>query len=148
MLFFTVNQLFRWIENDRLEQSDRAILLDDNWSHKQRKRRDSAWAIIRPLIQNQPEIFPPDQRGRFVRQATEKHGVTKQTVYKLRRYWQRGMTPNALLSDHYHSGAAGRDKPVTVKKRGRPRIYRERFKFITLEYARLLRAQGVHGRQA
>jgi hypothetical protein len=125
------------------------ILSEDSLKPKQRERRDSAWAIIRPIIRKQPEIFTADQRGRLVRRAMDEHHVTKQTVYRLlRRYWQRGMTRNALLLDYYRSGAPGIDKPETGKKRGRPRIYgeasglnidaetRKRFKLIiTLQYA-------------
>lgn len=106
--------------------------------------------IVRPLIENQPAVFFAEQRGPLICQAMSEHGVTKQTVYRmLRRYWQRGMTLNALLPDYYRSGAPGMEKPVTGKKRGRPRVYgeasglnvdaetRKRFKtIITLEYAR------------
>jgi Integrase core domain/Mu transposase, C-terminal len=135
-----------------VESTDPAMrfLPEDRVPLKQRERRDSAWAIIRPLISIQPDIFVSDKRGRLVCQAVDEHRTTKQTVYRLlRRYWQRGMTPNALLPDYYRSGAAGKDKPVTDKKRGRPRVYsgdlgmnidaeaRKRFmSIITLEYGR------------
>ncbi len=126
------------------------ILPEDRVPPKQRERRDFLWAIIRPLVSIQPEIFVTDKRGHLVCKAVDEHRVTKQTIYRLlRRYWQRGMTPNALLPDYYRSGAAGKDKPVTGKKRGRPRIYggdlgmnidaktRNRFaSIITVEYAR------------
>ncbi len=40
----------------------------------------------------------------------QEHKVTKATVYKLlRRYWQRGQTPNALIPDYKNSGAPGKD---------------------------------------
>jgi hypothetical protein len=126
------------------------LLAEDTLPARQRERRDSAWAIIRPLVLDQPKIFTADQRGLLVRQVMHERCVTKQTVYRLlRRYWQRGMTPNALLPDYYRSGAVGQERPMTGKKRGRPRIYgevpginvdaetRKRFKsIITLEFAR------------
>jgi hypothetical protein len=124
------------------------FLPEDRVPPKQRERRDSVWAIIRPLISRMPDIFVTDKRGQLVRKAVDEHHITKQTIYRLlRRYWQRGMTPNALLPDYYHSGAAGKDKPVTEKKRGRPRIYggdlgmnvdaetRKRFMSIATQYA-------------
>lgn len=44
-------------------------------------------------------------------------GTTKKTLYTLmRRYWQRGQTPNALFPDYKNSGGKG-------KKLGRPRKY-------------------------
>jgi hypothetical protein len=126
------------------------IVMEESVTATQRKRREEAWAIIRPLLRHQPDIFIADLRGPLVRQAMKEHGVTKQTVYRLlRRYWQRGMTPNALLPDYHKSGAAGKDKPDTGKKRGRPRIYddapgvnvdeetRKRFRtIVTVHYAK------------
>ena len=86
------------------------FLREDSVPPKQRERRDFAWAIIHPLISMQPDIFITDKRGHLVRKAVDEHRITKQTIYRLlRRYWQRGMTPNALLLDYYRSGAAGKD---------------------------------------
>lgn len=109
-----------------IESADPAIGLQpvDALTPRQRTRRDAAWTMIRPLITKQPDIFNANSRGGLVRRAMEEHGVTKQTIYRLlRRYWQRGMTPNALVPDYRHSGAAGKDKPPTAKKRGRPRKF-------------------------
>lgn len=100
------------------------IVVEDSLTVPQRQRRDKAWSIIRPLLQHQPNIFAADLRGPLVRLAMQEHGVSNQTVYRLlRRYWQRGLTPNALLPDYQNSGAAGRERAATEKKRGRPRIY-------------------------
>lgn len=100
------------------------LTLEDSLTVSHRQRRDNAWAIVEPLIRQQPDIFIVNLRGPLVRKAMSDHSVTKQTVYRLlRRYWQRGMTPNALLPDYHHSGAAGIEKPFTEKKRGRPRVY-------------------------
>src|SRR5690606_30090147 len=38
-----------------------------------------------------------------------------------KRYWQRGLTKNALLPDYHNSGCKGIEKNVGKKKRGRPR---------------------------
>ncbi|QUX94494.1 hypothetical protein C0J08_03285 [Marinomonas sp. CT5] len=47
-------------------------------------------------------------------------------MYKLiRRYWQRGQTPNALLPDYKNSGAKGIKRTVKDKKLGRPCVYME-----------------------
>lgn len=111
-----------------VEQTDplARFLPEDSLSPQQRQRRDAAWGIVRPLIMQQPDLFTADRRGLMVRKAMEEHGVTKQTIYRLlRRYWQRGMTPNALLPDYHLSGGSGKEKPLTEKKRGRPRLYGE-----------------------
>ena len=45
-------------------------------------------------------------------------GTTKQTIYRmLRRYWQRGMLPNALLPDYANCGAAGKERVITAEHR-------------------------------
>ena len=153
----------RFCEAESLEQarSEGRLVLETNdptvrytqegsLSKEQTEKRHSAWKIVQPLVKSQPAIFLAKKRGPLIREAMAKQGVTKQTVYRiLRRYWQRGMTKNALLPDYYRSGAPGVDKPVTGKKRGRPRKYgeslgmnvdaeaRKRFRsIITLHYAK------------
>lgn len=102
------------------------IVSEDSLSSKQKEQRDFSWKILRPLLENQPAIFDAKQRGTLINQAVKEHGITKQTIYRLlRRYWQRGMTLNALLSDYYRSGAIGVEKSANSKKRGRPRVYGE-----------------------
>jgi hypothetical protein len=51
------------------------------------------------------------------------HGVSHPTIYRyLRRYWQRGQTPNALLPDYGNSGGRGKVRQSSAGvKRGRPR---------------------------
>ncbi|WP_262690590.1 transposase family protein [Kordiimonas aestuarii] len=83
--------------------------------------RDRGWRIISDLV-NDPSILSPQSRGPLVELAVQKHSTTKQTVYRLlRRYWQRGMTQNALLPDYHKSGGAGR-KRKQITKLGRPRV--------------------------
>ncbi|MGR2930051.1 Mu transposase C-terminal domain-containing protein [Acidithiobacillus ferriphilus] len=95
-------------------------LADENISEIYRDKRDSAWETIRPLIFDQPAIFDAIARSEAIKRGMEESGVTKQTIYRfLRRYWQRGMTPNALLPDYARCGGLGKDKSVSEKKRGR-----------------------------
>ncbi|MYN46684.1 hypothetical protein GTP23_16680 [Pseudoduganella sp. FT93W] len=85
--------------------------------------RDKAWQIIAPLVAQEPAIYEAQLRGALVAQATLQHGVSHPTVYRyLRRYWQRGQTPNALLPDYANSGGRGKLRQATAGvKRGRPR---------------------------
>ncbi|SMC18172.1 Mu transposase, C-terminal [Andreprevotia lacus DSM 23236] len=91
---------------------------------KQVASRDRAWQIIEPLVRT-PEIFLRSERGKLVTAAVHEHKVTVQSVYRyLRRYWQRGQTPNALLPDYCNSGAPGKTRRSTPGvKRGRPRKF-------------------------
>lgn len=98
------------------------LLLDEELSEKERRLRDQAWKIIEPLVNRQPEIFFQERRGPMVQDARAIHGVSFNTVFKyLRRYWQRGQTPNSLIPDYRNSGGRGKMKKAGDKKRGRPR---------------------------
>jgi hypothetical protein len=85
--------------------------------------RARAWAIVEPLVALEPGIYEARQRGQLIAQATEAHGVSHPTIYRyLRRYWQRGQTPNALLPDYGNSGGRGKVRQASAGvKRGRPR---------------------------
>ena len=85
--------------------------------------RARAWAIVEPLVAREPDIYEARLRGQLIAQATATHGVSHPTIYRyLRRYWQRGQTPNALLPDYSNSGGRGKVRQASAGiKRGRPR---------------------------
>jgi hypothetical protein len=85
--------------------------------------RERAWAIVAELTADEPGIYEPRRRGQMIAEYTARHGVSHPTIYRyLRRYWQRGQTPNALLPDYSNSGARGKTRSSTAGiKRGRPR---------------------------
>ncbi|MBV6321556.1 Mu transposase C-terminal domain-containing protein [Duganella violaceipulchra] len=85
--------------------------------------RARAWQIVEALVALEPGIYEARQRGQLVAQATATHGVSHPTIYRyLRRYWQRGQTPNALLPDYCNSGGRGKVRQASAGvKRGRPR---------------------------
>jgi len=84
--------------------------------------RDRAWDIICDAVLCEPDIYYRGERGALIQKMLDKHGVTKSLVYKyLRKYWQRGITKNALLPDYRNSGGKGKAKSLGQKKLGRPR---------------------------
>ncbi|WP_093555549.1 Mu transposase C-terminal domain-containing protein [Pseudoduganella namucuonensis] len=85
--------------------------------------RARAWNIVRELVALEPAIYEPRRRGQLVLECMRRHGVSHPTVYRyLRRYWQRGQTPNALLPDYSNSGGRGKIRAVSEGvQRGRPR---------------------------
>jgi hypothetical protein len=86
-------------------------------------KRDKNYQLIKPLIDS-PEFFLPKVRAKIINQIIEEHGSTKQTLYRMvRRYWQRGQVPNALLPDYKNSGAKGVKRVAQNQKLGRPRKY-------------------------
>lgn len=86
-----------------------------------REKRDKRWNLIQPLVIRQPEIFHGSHRGKMVAELERTSGSTRKTIYGLmKRYWQRGLSPNALLPDYNRCGAPNQEKPETTVKRGRP----------------------------
>ena len=98
-----------------------------------KSKRDHAWRLIGDLVAKEPDIFRSQFRGKEVRRIVEQarasddrtiNRATRRQIYHyLRRYWQRGMTPNALLPDYRNSGAPGKSRNTSDKKRGRPKQF-------------------------
>ncbi|KJS36237.1 MAG: transposase [Rhodospirillaceae bacterium BRH_c57] len=135
----------------RLESGDCRFATEDPWAGlagdedtilpPHRARRDKAWALIKPLVFDQPAIFHPASRGPAVARVMADNGSNKVTLYRLlRRYWQRGLTPNALLPDYDRCGGRGKDKTATGKLRGRPPTFGTPGSNVTPEMRALFRS--------
>lgn len=85
-------------------------------------KRNSSWAAISTAVRSEPQIYFPRFRGKLIRDIAAQHELNEDTVRNhIRRYWQRGMSKNALLPDYEKCGNIGQDKGSSGKKRGRPR---------------------------
>lgn len=96
----------------------------DLLTEKEKKYIDDAYEIIQYIasFENEPICYDRKKRRVLVQEAAQKYGVSEKTVYKyLRKYWQRGKTKGALLSDFYKCGNRGEKKIPGKKKRGKPR---------------------------
>ncbi|MGF6273153.1 hypothetical protein ABIB38_001511 [Massilia sp. UYP11] len=82
-----------------------------------------AWSAVRALHADRQALVDPRQRTTLMAGYAAAHGMSKSSILRyLRRYWERGQTPDALLPDYGNSGAPGRTRAVTAGiKRGRPR---------------------------
>lgn len=97
-----------------------AYAMPENGSKAQLKR-DQCFELIKEIVSD-PSSYDPKVRGAKVNEVIAAGKSSKPTLYKLlRRYWQRGQTPNALLPDYKKSGGKGKKKNVSNKKLGRPR---------------------------
>ena len=87
-------------------------------------KREEDYRKILPII-NSKDRFDPKARSELVESVVQKYKTNKVTIYKLlRRYWQRGQTPNALIPDYKNSGAPGENRSAAgTKKTGRAREY-------------------------
>lgn len=87
-----------------------------------RHRRDRAWQVIHELVTD-PHIYFADTRGRLVAERAQQTGCAHKTIYRyLRRYWQGGQVPNALLPHYDRCGAPGQARLQAAQKRGRPSL--------------------------
>lgn len=116
-------------------QSGRASLLvpdpylpianEDSLTDARKSRRDRAWLVIADLVRDEPRIYDPKYRAAKINACIQQGLATRPTIWLyLRRYWQRGQTPNALLADYDKSGGKGKKREsLTGIKRGRPRQF-------------------------
>jgi putative transposase len=101
---------------------------DQDITTSQRQRRDETWRVLGPLIaeHNVDLLAHSNMRGLLIRECAARAGLSKAVIYKyLRRYWQAGRTPNALLPAFDKCGGRGKRRhPKTgtqdAAKLGRP----------------------------
>lgn len=98
------------------------LVTEEQLSEKEKEGRQKAWEMIKDLVHAEPKIYLPKERGRLIKETTQRFNVNGKTVYSyLKRYWIRGKNPNALLPDLYLCGRRGVEKGKASVKRGRPR---------------------------
>jgi len=121
------NELKKAIDNETLirvtDPYEYLAYLSPEDDSTAKKKRDRNYEIITPIVTNS-EYFIPKVRSYLIKKVMDEYGTTKRNLYKqLRRYWQRGQTPNALIPDAKNSGAKGGKRIAKEKKLGRPRKY-------------------------
>jgi putative transposase len=68
-------------------------------------KRDEAYARIEPLVTQLSGIYSSVTRGPLVHYRSQELGCSKRTLYKdLRRWFQGGQIPDALLGRYHNSG--------------------------------------------
>ena len=97
-----------------MEQVVRASLSD-----KEQGLKNRAWRCLEPLLaaHQPPSLFHPSARKAAISAYCQEGGCSEPTIYKyLRRYWQGGQVPAALIprfrtpdaSSNHHTGNRGR----------------------------------------
>lgn len=72
-------------------------------------KRDAAMARIAPIVadSNKPQVFDSKARSALIDERAAQLGCSERTLHKdLRRYWQGGQTPQALLGNYHRSGCS------------------------------------------
>ncbi len=88
----------------------------------QLEKRDGAWEFIQKYWEaNKYEILEKKDRENKLLLIADSSGLSVLKIKRIfSRYWQRGMSKNALLPDYINSGGKGKDKKLSDSKIGRP----------------------------
>jgi hypothetical protein len=99
------------------------VVDEKNLSELQISKRNSDWQIILKYWEdNKQELLEKRSRNDIFQKISSEVGVSVPKVKKLfNRYWQRGMSKNALLPDYINSGAKGKERNLSNNKVGRPK---------------------------
>jgi putative transposase len=93
---------------------------DEEISIDHLKIRDSAWEIIKEIVEEEPAIFQKEKRLGFKKIIKEKYGIRdKRLDDLLRRYWIGGKQKNALIPNYENCGGRGKKRTRKEKKLGR-----------------------------
>ncbi len=114
------------IENGELKKNNTdpfsyLVNPDSNHLEKHRTYRDSAWSIIKELVEDESAIYDPSVRWKLISDVAQKNNVQPKTVLKyVKKYWIAGKMINSLLPSFNKCGAAGQERKANDIKRGRP----------------------------
>ena len=99
------------------------VIKDSELTSRQIQKRDEGWSIIqRYCIEHMEALLQKRGREKKIKEIADESGASSTRIKKLlSRYWQRGMTKNAMLPDYSNSGGKGKTKALTKEKVGRPR---------------------------
>jgi len=116
---------------EQLQSRQARLLLTDPYRagphpdplERHRRLQQKAWHAVLTLHQHVPALYVQSARVRAIAAYAAQHGMSAASVMRyLRRYWERGQTPDALWPDYARSGAPGKMRPDRgAVKRGRPR---------------------------
>ena len=112
---------------EKLKRTDDPYLflqmLSPEKGSKEVQKRDKNFEVIKPLVYDSL-FYVPKIRAKYIKAILDEGLVSKPYLYKLiRKYWQRGQIPNALLPDYRNSGSKGEKRIAKEKKLGRPRVH-------------------------
>lgn len=99
------------------------VVIDSDLTETQIQKRENDWNAIQTYcLRHMDVLLQKKGREKKIKEIAEGLNVTPTKVKKLlSRYWQQGMTKNAILPDYSNSGGKGKTKALTKEKVGRPR---------------------------
>lgn len=99
------------------------MISESELTEVQIRKQEEDWETIQKYcVSNMQDLLRKQGRESKIREIASESNLGKTKVKKLlTRYWQRGMTKNAMLPDYSNSGGKGKTKVLTNAKVGRPR---------------------------
>lgn len=102
------------------------VIYEENLTELQLEKRDKDWKIVQNYwINHKADLLDRRGREKTISKIAKESNLSPFKVKKMfSRFWQRGMTRNALLPDYYNSGGRGKSKKLSEAmeaKIGRPR---------------------------
>lgn len=96
---------------------------EDKLSSIEKEKRDNYWELVIETWQSKKvELLDKKTRSVILGQLSKKSGIPIITLRRVfARFWQRGMSKNALLPDYINSGGKGKERSLSDSKVGRPR---------------------------
>lgn len=99
-----------------LEPDMRLLSPDNAYLDKYKEKRNQRWALIKDIVNKEPDIYLSKSRGRLI---TENHlltGKSKKVIRELLyKYWFYGKTINGLLENYFNCGVPGKLRNYTKK---------------------------------
>lgn len=83
------------------------LIVESELSEKDKSKRDKVFNAVMEFYKyiDEPNIFITNERNKFINEVIRKCGISRRTIEDyIKRYWKRGMNPNALLPDIYRCG--------------------------------------------
>lgn len=92
-------------------------------SSVEKEKRDIYWQVVNEAWQTKKqELLDKKNKNIVLQDISNISGISVITLRRIfTRFWQRGMTKNALLPDYKNSGAKGKQRNLTNTKVGRPK---------------------------
>lgn len=100
-------------------------LHDNDLKSLYKEKRDAAYELIKPLINDRNFIFnfSRHKRSSLLTTFANKNNHSLDELYRyLNLYWKFGQTKNSLIPAYSNSGGRGKDKKLSDQKTGRPHV--------------------------
>lgn len=96
---------------------------EEQLTDKEKRKRDLHWLIVKKYwYENKEIILEKKGRQRRLKEIANENNLPITSVKRIfSRFWQRGMTKNALIPEYRNSGGKGKTKKLSNNKVGRPK---------------------------